>query len=144
MLKVNDPAGHGSGGGVQLMLPESCAWRPPSAVANATGFGCSWHADAGVVTPDDTVTVTDPPGAIVPKAQSSTLLAMAQVPCVVVMLVKNRPPLLGSWSCRCTLVALASPSLPTIMVKLTCPPCWNVPSFGLFTIVMCGLAGGLQ
>jgi hypothetical protein len=129
-------------GGVQFVEPESCAVTPPSAVASATGFDCSWHAAAGVVTVDCTVTVTEPPGAMLPSEQLSALPAIGftHVPCGVDAVCHTRPPALGSWSVSLTLFAGAAPGLLTLMENDTCAPAANVPFFGSFSTLSCGCA----
>src|SRR5438445_3735383 len=104
-------------GGVHVRSPISCAVRPPSAVAFARLvepsvplLGWSWQAAAGVVAALVTVTVTDPPAAIVPRLQLSKLATMVQLPCDVLMLDQTRPPLPGNWSVSVTLVAELLPA----------------------------------
>src|SRR6266581_3355501 len=128
------------GGGVQVREPASSATSPPSAVACASGLGCDWQAAAGVLA-KDTVTVTEPPFAIVPKLQVSKLPAeMLQDPWPTVMLAPDQssPPLVGSWSLSLALVASLPPSLLTTMVKLTAPPWLNFPPSGVLTTFRCG------
>src|SRR3989442_14853952 len=65
-------------GGVQFSEPESCARKPPSAVAIAAGLGCGTQAAAGVVGVLTTVTVTEPWAGMVPKLQLSAFPAIGR------------------------------------------------------------------
>src|SRR2546425_866516 len=135
------------GGGIQFSEPESCARKPPSAVAIAAGLGCGTQAAAGVVGVLTTVTVTEPWGGMGPQPQLSTFppIGFTQVPCVGVAVCQTSPPLPGSTSVSCTFVAACAPvgaGLLTTIVKLTCDPCVKVPLSGVFSTISCG--GGIQ